>query len=474
MNPSDDVWQILSQEDFCRLLERNITARMFLSFRHGHGLFLHKKTQVLRRILQAGPGKSLASVLRDYELTPKDKILLSYAIARSYWQYYDSILMRSRWTSDTIWFMSDTDSGSHGGLLPLCAYLPFPFDVSGNNTPHLESAGLLNHRCPRIFDIGVLLLEIGLAKPFRTGKRRDVVSQANLNHKIATDQLLELEKTDWDGFTYKKYFDQAVRFCFNSENFIPPSKQPKTTRQGVVLPARPAIELDWQAGVLTQRKIFHKNVVRPLTWLAKRGFKAQVGDITYVNRKRRPSCQGGASDTLRQLEPEALFNGAISPKMWLRDLKKIYEHVEHKRRECRVKTPVRVAILDTGLNMDLPVFKARSGLIMSITDKVDLVDPRAPTMMDSFGHGTFMARLIMECVPGAEILVARVAENTSELERSQENIKEVSEATASPLKFETNITGRAGHPLGWAGRQRRHYFDVVWPPKRRSRHMRGH
>ena len=423
----DDNQQLLSRGGFCPILEREITARLFLSFNHDHGLFLVKETQVLKQILQAGLGESLASVLRNYDLTPKDKVILSYAIARSYWQYYDSELMRTKWTSDTIWFMPEKDSRRHKGQLPLCAYLTFPFGVPSNTTPDILYEDLLTHRCPRIFGIGVLLLEIGLGKPFGTGKRRDMVAQANLNHKVAIDELLELQKTDWDGFTNKKYLDSVVKFCLNSENFMPPLEQPKTTRQGVMLTTRVATDSDWQAGVLIRRKILHKNVIRPLAWLAKRGFRAQAGDITYVNKKPNPSPQKGLSNTPWQPEPEALFHSAIVPKQWLSNLRKISEQVERKRRECRVTTPVRIAILDTGLNRDFPIFKEKSGLIKSITDEADFVNPGALTMTDIFGHGTFMARLIMTCAPGAEILVARVAENTNQLKSSQMNIKEVRE-----------------------------------------------
>lgn len=429
----NDNQQLLSRGGFCPVLEKEITARLFLSFQHDRGLFLLEKSRILKQILQAGLGECLTSVLRNYDLTPKDKVMLAYAIARSYWQYYDSELMRVKWTSDTIWFMPEKDSRGHEGQLPLCAYLSFPFGVPSNTTPDILYENLLNHRCPRIFDIGVLLLEIGLGKPFRTGNRRDMIAQSNLNHKIAIDELFELEKANWDGFANsKKHFDRAVKFCLNSENFMPPQGQPKTARQGVVLPTRPATASDWRAGVLTRRGIFHKNVVRPLAWLAKRGFKAQAGDITYVNKKPSPSPQRGLSDMPWQPEPEALFHSAIVPKMWLRDLGKISQQVERKRRECGVTTPVRVAILDTGLNRDLPFFKTKSGLIKCIEEEADFAKPSALTRTDTFGHGTFMARLIMDCAPGVQILVARVAENTDELKNSQENIKEVSEGITLP------------------------------------------
>jgi hypothetical protein len=112
--------------------------------------------------------------------------------------------------------------------------------------------------------------------------------------------------------------------------------------------------------------------------------------------------------------------------MWLENIKKISQSVELKRRAQRITTPVRVAILDTGLDMDLPIFKKKPGLRRAVKEQMDYVDPGAPTMTDTFGHGTLMARIVMECAPGAEILVARVSRNTKELKTSQENIRKVS------------------------------------------------
>lgn len=106
----DDNQQLLSRGGFCGILERELTTRLFLSFKHDHGLFLLKKSKDLKQILQGGSGESLTSVLRNYDLTPKDKVMLSYAVARSYWHYYNSELMRTKWTSDTIWFMPEKDN----------------------------------------------------------------------------------------------------------------------------------------------------------------------------------------------------------------------------------------------------------------------------------------------------------------------------------------------------------------------------
>ncbi|KAI0410720.1 hypothetical protein F5X98DRAFT_359004 [Xylaria grammica] len=408
----DDERQVLSQGGFCPILEMNITARLFLEFNHGHGLFWrNKEAQVLNGILQAGDGESLKNVVSQYKLTAKDKVILSYAIAHSYYKYYDSELMQINWTSDRIWFMPEEDNNGQKGQLPLRAYISLPFGLTSSTMLDVAYEDLLIHRCPRIFDLGVLLLEIGLAKPFQTPRRRpDIVAQANLNHKTAINDLFELENLDWDGFTHKKYFDSAVKYCLNRDNFVPPQSESK---------------LDWngQKGILRRRRMLYYNVVCPLAWLAKEGFKAQCGDLTFVSKKFGPP-RRRASNTTLPLEPEALFHSNIVPKMWLTDLQKISEQVERKRREYRVTTAIRVAILDTGLNRDFPWLKTNDGLIKSITDEADFTKSSPPTMTDTSGHGTFMARLIMECAPGVEVSVARVAENTNALNSSRESIKE--------------------------------------------------
>ncbi|KAK4083839.1 uncharacterized protein Triagg1_1501 [Trichoderma aggressivum f. europaeum] len=408
-SPSDDD-QLLCRGGFCHIIDQQIYAIIPLSFKDGQGLFRLNQSQVLRQIFQAGDGEPLKRVLRHYSLEPKDKVTLSYALARSFWKYYNSeLLMRTKWTSDNIWFMPEEGNRGNNEQMPLCAYLSFPSGNYGVIDPGIPDKSQLTHKYPQIFDMGVLLLEIGLSKPFQTLSRQNQVSQANFNHKRALDELDELEKMNRDGFmSNKKYFDGVVKFCLKSEGIIPSSGQQK---------------LNGKEDIIIRRR-FHENVVRPLAWLAKKGFRAQAEKINYVNKKLHSPPRGISHDEPRKLEPEAKFHSAtVVPQMWLSNLKRISELVEHKRRECGVTAEIRVAILDTGLDREFPSFQAKSRMMKSIIEERDFVNPDALTMTDTFGHGTLMARLIMECAPGAGIMVARVAKNTDDLESSRENIK---------------------------------------------------
>lgn len=104
-------------------------------------------------------------------------------------------------------------------------------------------------------------------------------------------------------------------------------------------------------------------------------------------------------------------------------------------------TPIRVAILDTGVNLDMPYYRDEEygeDRIGQVECFRDFLDPNHPYERDSerdserddFGHGSLMARLVaestpFESTPFANIMVARVARNTRDLAKCQDKIAEV-------------------------------------------------
>ena len=55
------------------------------------------------------------------------------------------------------------------------------------------------------------------------------------------------------------------------------------------------------------------------------------------------------------------------------------------------------------------------------------MEPSSKTEMDEYGHGTFMARLVMQMVPGCELYIARVTQTTQQLENNDERVAKVSD-----------------------------------------------
>jgi hypothetical protein len=334
--------------------------------------------------------------------------------------------MRTKWTSETIWFMPEDNDGESRDQLPLKAYIAFQFGTSRGPLKEYLDADLLVHRYPRILALGILLLEIGLGRPFPPRNYPDFISQMNLDHRTAMRRLHELENTKWEKFSHKGTFVEAVENCLNYENFrTPPNPQKKAHESPAKQDSRTRCS-DESFEVSERRKRLYKKVVRPLAWLTERGFRNNSENVTYITRSEEnasPDDEPGSG--FWQQDQAAMFHSGkdIKPQEWLDNLKEINAHVQRQLRKAKNTTPIRVAILDTGYNPEVPFFQdtRRSDRIKGWRDFVCGLQ----TPIDSYGHGTFMTRLVMESAPCAEVYVARVAESTDQLVHSQDKVVEV-------------------------------------------------
>ncbi|EJT76976.1 hypothetical protein GGTG_06890 [Gaeumannomyces tritici R3-111a-1] len=100
---------------------------------------------------------------------------------------------------------------------------------------------------------------------------------------------------------------------------------------------------------------------------------------------------------------------------WLQDTNEISRKVEQMRRDKNINTPIKIAILDTGLNRGLAAFEKNPLLLNCVKGWKDFLPLRDCGFTDTHGHGTLMARLVMECAPGADIFVARVITSPRDL-----------------------------------------------------------
>lgn len=89
--------------------------------------------------------------------------------------------------------------------------------------------------------------------------------------------------------------------------------------------------------------------------------------------------------------------------------------------------PVRIAVLDTGCDLDASVFRV-PGTKQSITDRwKDMVGTeKMPIDKDPGKHGTRIVSVLLRIAPNAEIFVARVASDKGMLQKSHRHIADVS------------------------------------------------
>ncbi|KAH7205725.1 peptidase S8/S53 domain-containing protein [Fusarium oxysporum] len=407
----------INSDYFCQVLKHQLFAKVNLNFVRGIGLVSLPPPTPLERFLCPGQGLPLSLVIQSYKLTDKDKILLAHAIAHSFWQFYESDLMRNRWTSDDIWFMHEMDhQQSPKDQLALRVYMSLDFEELQRTSEDGDRL-MLTHPFPHILGLGLILLQIGLARPFKSMTHLPLISRLNRDHGAARQLLGELEKAQWARSTHRDIFARAVASCLDPRTFTTLNQKPKTTK-----PTDSTVTDNSEDGI--RRKVYAE-IVEPLSKLVNIAFKTDAKYVSYLAR-----CKEVETHNRRHSQVASFHTGkTIVPEEWLDNLKHISMHIVNLREERPDHDfkPVKIAVLDTGCDAELPFYKIprRKKSIRAWKDFTrDRSEdkPESDSMEDEYGHGSLMARLIMEAAPLAHVYVARVAKNTGELEFSSDQI----------------------------------------------------
>ncbi|KAK8069739.1 hypothetical protein PG994_006355, partial [Apiospora phragmitis] len=223
-------WQDFLLEMYGQMITPTLSLNLYVT--KGSAQFWIFSQTFEYQLLWPGRGESLSSVLRYYDLKIKDKLVLAYNIARAYMMFYDSKLKRMKWTSSNIYFMPvDNGGGSSPASMPLRAYLSFPSGKDdADESQEFIRDELMTHSYPRIFDLGILLLEIGLGETFPTLPCVTYMSRVNSDHRLARNRFRELKSTVWKGFEHKSVFDEVVSFCVEIK---PSTLHERSSRQAI-------------------------------------------------------------------------------------------------------------------------------------------------------------------------------------------------------------------------------------------------
>ena len=119
-------------------------------------------------------------------------------------------------------------------------------------------------------------------------------------------------------------------------------------------------------------------------------------------------------------------------------------------------------MLDTGLDLLHPDIRACENQVKGIHNWIDSGDPQQ--IIDSNGHGTCVAGLLLDFAPGADLFVAKIAEKkpldprmiaavSIKLERSNSGVSSCTDKQADAILL--------GHRLCRQGMEGRYDFDVL-------------
>lgn len=410
---------------FCKLIRQcDNHARLCLTVHDGK---LHRllDSEPLQHIVDHAPGISLANVIQCYYLTPKVKAILGYILARSVWQFYDSDWLKTPWTSRTIQFMRHYNSpigDEEPSVFPSKPYYSVHFGEDDASSREATTNSGEIHRYPRVRDLGIMLVEIGLGCLLDdSAPKHNVISKANqdwLHAKGWSDS-----KTPWRDFDYPKY-RAAVENCLDPNIFAK-------------APFKPSVNVDELAkGLHKRRKIFYERVVSPLEELVQgTGWKEIMNDMPSLRLQTAPTQPRPLQELQHPVEQSKLSKDQKDSKRWLKRIQLL--NIELKKQSQGPARRTRIAILDTGYDADAIFFQPNPQRNRLVRWKDFVEDAKEPT--DCNGHGTHLVSLIMKIAPEADIYVARVAKDPMGLSTASEAIAEVS----PPTRYIWEITDKS-------------------------------
>lgn len=134
-------------------------------------------------------------------------------------------------------------------------------------------------------------------------------------------------------------------------------------------------------------------------------------DIPAQSRHLNRGAESSFSSTTFKFECNfLLMNHLLRTKdyiRWRSEYERVYDKCIRTYLSNPPPRPVKIAILDTGIDRDHDAFEAREE---NIKAKLNFYNNSQRSIPDLNGHGTFTASLILDYAPDAELYIAKIAD----------------------------------------------------------------
>ncbi|ETS74204.1 hypothetical protein PFICI_14070 [Pestalotiopsis fici W106-1] len=401
-------FRMIKPGSLCQLLEPRPGARIDCQIQGSELRQLHESSPIMQHVLP-GPSVSLKNILNTHRLSNRMKLVLANIVAKSFYQYYDSPWMDSKWSSESIHFLPQSRiDGSTTETDEKVFYASRPYFVvefEGGKRPFPEYCDSFSviYRYPRLLSLCTILMEIGRGKTFTWNHDESLECSLNANWNIV--KRLADSHRGWGDFDYADY-QKAILSCLN----------PQLSDKGTAENSQAESEID------IRKTIIYNDIVLPLERLLKLGFSESTRKLDPIPiEARQLGVHEPAIQALPTFNPENIANFAQDREAdqsarWLDQILKINSYINDVSRRCThegKRRATRVAVLDTGYDDEAVFFQvpARRRRIRQWKDFYgDLGDP-----IDETGHGSHTAALIMKVAPTADIYIARVTKSRGTL-----------------------------------------------------------
>lgn len=200
---------------------------------------------------------------------------------------------------------------------------------------------------------------------------RYFVRKTNEDYASATRQLNELKGVSWNGYGSKRLFGSAVGNCLNGKKFSPGHG------------GNPGC-----SNIAERRAAFYEKVVEPLGLLAGSFPTRRQANITRRDETARGSTTATAPIQVEEFPSATLASfhtgTAVNSEEWLEHLRVIGRYLHQVIRPLdaseKAPSPIRVAILDSGCNLQAEYFCEQPRRASRVVTWRDLLTSRHPRL----------------------------------------------------------------------------------------------
>lgn len=353
------------------------------------------------------------------------------------------------------WLLRDWNNAEHGicflpGIKKIDAsapYLPIIFNPASNTAELDQEQGDqsgFDYHPPSLLALAITLVRL---------QSQDVIRELDLIWETLVKEMEDDDTPSADRYTRARVLEWNALDMLLEENAFQTWVDEKCKMAIEACLKGEFVRSLEEQDEATAKKLFYAKVVKPLAEHYHRtrqkpyaipgpGVKKGPGHSQPLHQSTtedsRDNSEGEEGDDILSHPAAFMIGQAANPRKWLDNLKQLSAVINGMQDKYTSKTisrpaPIRVAILDTGLDLKRNFFQARArrARIKEIADFVR--DPggvfiskpstdREATGIDTFGHGSLMAQFLMEAAPLADIYIARVAADTDSLVSSKKTI----------------------------------------------------